>query len=688
MFGSQIVRKCRRNQEMVANAAEGSWRQVVPPPRPVFARGVVIAAALAFVMALSWQPTWADDAPPTSIGHLGGQAHTVSIVNHFAFVGFDSEFAVIDVSRPEQPTRIAYLLLPGAIEKIVTEDSFAYVGWTDVRQNGGCQDRSRLQVIDISDAAAPRTLGAYESTGRINDVAVQNGYAYVTYESCADPAIAGMQIVDISDPNHPVGLGTYSHWARRVAVDGHYAYIAAGNSGLRIVDISSPTQPVEVGVYQETGLHHTFNAGDVAVAGHFAYVTNGYYNLLHVIDVLDPTRPKLEKTVGALSSWPGRITLAGHHAYIASGDVYQFDIASPMTPILDITYPTPGQAAEVAVAGGYLYIADQSSGLRIYEFSTSLPVSEVGVYAPPAEVRQVAIDGDHAYVSDASRLWVIDITDPIMPASQGSLNLSPVDGLVAEGGYIYVANNGLSIVDATEPLSPTLITHMGLAGGASSVAITGTYAYVLSYNFGLWIVDVSDPAYPRLVGSFSGISQAMGLALQGTCVYIVGRGGGQGGGLWIVDVANPASPRNVGYVSLGIPTGLAVVDQLAYITDMQRGFTIIDVGDPARPVVIGQAKAVKSESQTSQIAIIGSYAYLSDAAKGVVAVDVGNPKAPYAAGNYDPHGTVTSVTAAHDLIYAGSAGDKAAGNGLWILPPAAVIAPPLQNHAFLPLIIK
>jgi hypothetical protein len=359
-----------------------------------------------------------------------------------------------------------------------------------------------------------------------------------------------------------------------------------------------------------------------------------------------------------------------------------------MTPTLDITYPTPGQAAEVAVAGGYLYTADQVSGLRIDQFSTSLPVNEVGAYTPPAEVRQVAIDGDHAYVSGASRLWVIDIADPIMPALQGSLNMSPVDGLAAEGGYIYVANDGLSIVDATEPLSPTLITHMGLAGGASSVAITGTYAYVLSYNFGLWIVDVSEPAYPRLVGGFSGISQAMGLALQGTCVYIVGQGGGQGGGLWIVDVANPASPRNVGYVSLGIPTGLAVVDQLAYITDMQRGFTIIDVGDPARPVVIGQAEAVKSESQTSQIAIIGSYAYLSDAAKGVVAVDVGNPKAPYAAGTYDPHGTVTSLTAAHDLIYAGSAGDKAAGNGLWILPPAAVIAPPLQNHAFLPLIMK
>ncbi len=78
--------------------------------------------------------------------------------------------------------------------------------------------------------------------------------------------------------------------------------------------------------------------------------------------------------------------------------------------------------------------------------------------------------------------------------------------------------------------------------------VVGNLAYVLGTvvggNYGLQIIDVSDPLYPSLYGSFySGMPR--GVSIVGNLAYITL----ENAGLQIVNVSNPANPVSYGYLS-------------------------------------------------------------------------------------------------------------------------------------------
>ena len=63
-------------------------------------------------------------------------------------------------------------------------------------------------------------------------------------------------------------------------------------------------------------------------------------------------------------------------------------------------YDTPG-ASDVALAGGYAYVADGYHGrLRIIDVSNPAVPSEAGFYETPGHARGVAVAGNLAYVAD------------------------------------------------------------------------------------------------------------------------------------------------------------------------------------------------------------------------------------------------------------------------------------------------
>ncbi|MFQ5455565.1 MAG: hypothetical protein ACE5EA_05075, partial [Nitrospirota bacterium] len=75
----------------------------------------------------------------------------------------------------------------------------------------------------------PFLASSYDTSGYAYGIYVSGKYAYV-----ADGG-AGLQIVDISNPNAPALAGAYNtpHWAEDVYVSGKYAYVADGGAGLQ-----------------------------------------------------------------------------------------------------------------------------------------------------------------------------------------------------------------------------------------------------------------------------------------------------------------------------------------------------------------------------------------------------------------------------------------------------------------------
>ncbi len=71
------------------------------------------------------------------VGHIGGPALSTHLYGDYALVGYSFEFAVIDISDPTNPRRIAYLMLPA--NDITVSDDHAFIAGRDA-----------MHVVDLS----------------------------------------------------------------------------------------------------------------------------------------------------------------------------------------------------------------------------------------------------------------------------------------------------------------------------------------------------------------------------------------------------------------------------------------------------------------------------------------------------------------------------------------------------------
>ena len=182
--------------------------------------------------------------------------------------------------------------------------------------------------------------------GEATDLVLVGDYAYVA----AGPA--GLLTVDIHNPDAPGLAGQLSldGDAMALSVTSHYLLVAAAEGGLYLLDISSPDQPVLLDHVQ-----NEFAMLDVAVAGAHVYVANQ-----HGVEIFWLTDP------GEL-----------HHNY---------------------TVPTLGLAVGVAVADGWLYVADWQ-GVQMVDVH-SLSHILMGKYLSlPGQVQAVTVQADQLYVA-------------------------------------------------------------------------------------------------------------------------------------------------------------------------------------------------------------------------------------------------------------------------------------------------
>jgi hypothetical protein len=188
---------------------------------------------------------------------------------------------------------------------------------------------------------------------------------------------------------------------------------------------------------------------------------------------------------------------------------------------------------------------------------------------------------------------------------------------------LLVALGGLVIgVPGAMAASPVLVGSVGnnsSLSAASSVAVSGNYAYSTAYEGGvLTAVDISNPAAPVVAGSSAVATSLYGGAsvnIANGYAYVASKNrnastssndNGQGNSLTILDIhTNPAVPAIVG--TLQDPTnlfgayGVAVSGNYAYVAaqgelpapqsqspDTSTGtFDVVDVSNPAAPAIVG-----------------------------------------------------------------------------------------------------
>jgi len=527
------------------------------------------------------------------IGQMGGGTNiAVFVQDNYAYIYIGYQLIILDITDPSVPVRVGQTDLLASSYRILgigiyISGSYAYVADED----------SGLQIINVSNPAAPTLIGSFGIPGEANDVVVSGNYAYV---AALDN---GLQIINVSNPAAPTLSGSYDTpgVARGVAVSGNYAYVADGGSGLQIINVSNPAAPTLIGSF-DTG-----EANNVVVSGNYAYVAD-WSSGLQIINVSNPAAPTLSSIYD--TPWAANdVVVSGNYAYVADGDsgLQIINVSNSATPILSGSYGI-GKATGVVVSGNYAYVADSKNGLQIINVSnpTGLTISGKS-YIQREQAKNVAVNGNYAYVAAGDiGLQIINVSnpaDPILSGTYKTYSSGIANGVVVSGTQAYVGDwtSGLLIINVSNPTTPTLISSIDTSGSARGVAVSGNTVYVADGSNGLQIIG----------GGSIGWS-ANDVVISGTTAYVAALDNG----LQIINVSNRYAPTLIGkYDTPNYAYGVTVSGNYAYVADGNSGLQIINVSNPAAPTLSG---SYDTPGIAWDVAVSGNTVYVADDTGGLV----------------------------------------------------------------------
>lgn len=389
---------------------------------------------------------------------------------------------------------------------VVARNGIAYLahGCFSGKKCGG----TGLSTYDLSDPAHPVLLGTVGEFRQALDVTLLGNRAYVAN----GPTI---EVVDISDPRNLTLVRSVSmpphasgaNWAMSVAATPGNLFVAGERNGLVVFDLSDPDKPTFVtantGGGAFSGTHTNSGANIVRVQGRYAYVTSRHYldpSAMVVFDVSTPSVPLIAGRINDLPAWA--IAIDGDRIFAARNlglQVYRMvpNTATPPTVSASIA-GLFGQANAVALAGPYAITTDRTWN-RSNLVVTSL--RDLGATTP--------------------KLW---------RAGTASLTANPGD----------------------PTLCPTFVEDTcsrpdsELNGNPARFAISRNYLLEANPSSGLVVWRLSKPQAPRVL-STTGL-----LPAEDNGSYGVGRGlelygnhlvQGRGGTVALIDVSNPAAPK-------------------------------------------------------------------------------------------------------------------------------------------------
>ncbi len=313
-----------------------------------------------------------------------------------------------------------------------------------------------------------------------------------------------------------VELGTYPALENPadVALLGTRAFVAE-LGGLRVIDAANPAAPLAAGFLLATGGY-----GRIVTAGDKVIAAAG-----DAVDLIDVSKPEAPVRVASVPiSAPGPIELAWEGGFALARDglgvVHILEVASAQGLREVSTYNPPGGIwggemfgnevfaklgraramglPTIAIAGGYLYVADLDGGLRVVSLAQSGRPTEVGARMADLNPSNVASFGDRLFAfseeeGGAAWSWQLSEFDLSLhpelaePIELGTLELTGETDLASLCGYL---SGFLSLTrsgDAEQ--SPSGDYGLGdVAGALTGVANEGDTLYLLDPDRGLVVL--------------------------------------------------------------------------------------------------------------------------------------------------------------------------------------------------------
>lgn len=471
-----------------------------------------------------------------------------------------------------------------------------------------------------------------------------DGNVAVTASGAVDTAAEDRYIITYSAMD---GVGNTATASR--TVDVKQALFSFSTQEAREPLLNVNTGNIGGGIAWEVALSHD---------GRTAYVTTQgtSQDILRIVDVSDPGSPSWLASYD-ISSTATTVTLSSDDrtAFIADGDggLHIVDVSNPASPNLLATYNTIGAAYQVTLSSDATraYVAEGGDGMEIIDVSNLASPSQLGVSAWDARKIVLSSDDGKAYTVNTSGLVIHDVSDPTAPSFLGRKSLlgtgSGTDLAVSSDGktaYLSAANDGLRILDVSNPASPQWLASFDTGEYATHVALSpdDSKLYMSTTSHGLYLFNVSNPAAPSLWHKYytgtstnPGSSYSVAFSNDGTKAYFAN------GAKGVQILTSPALPALLGNYKDAVGNSandvcLSGDGSKAYVADTSYGLRIVEVSDPASPRLLGTYFNVFSNGGAYSVALAGdgNTAYVADGTTGLKIVNVSNPALPSLSGSY------------------------------------------------------
>ncbi|QSQ21637.1 hypothetical protein JY651_41790 [Pyxidicoccus parkwayensis] len=273
---------------------------------------------------------------------------------------------------------------------------------------------------------------AFVAAGRPVDVLVTKGHAFVISESRpGNPG--GLTVFDVRGEQAPVAVATLSpegnaDWKNATVLD-DTLYVATADSGIAVVDITEPSRPSLVRTVPDGSVR----VGSVSVDGARLYATvETPERATLVFDVSSPLVPRLVGNVSlAVAANDGGRLYTGHGSVAREGRLY-VNQQQDGFKVADISNPD-----RASLLGKYTYPYGSSAASAVGTFANRVIAFELG--------RGLG-----------SRLRVLDASEPASIQKIGEYGLRQVvspRSLELRGSRLYVAyhQEGLRVLDVSTP---------------------------------------------------------------------------------------------------------------------------------------------------------------------------------------------------------------------------------------------
>jgi hypothetical protein len=530
-----------------------------------------------------------DPASPLIVGSLdtSGTANAIAVEDGMVFVADGNGLHVVDARNPSSPLLVGSTALPGEVVQVAYEGGYAYLA---------C-GLAGMITVDVTDPVSPRVLSGM-SEGNVRSVAVRDGLV-AFYGSSPIWGSGTIFMVDVSRPAAPRLLGRDFGHSDRIVFHGNFLLLPSSN-GLSVMDISDPTQPrLRDGV----GGFGQFQANDAAPVGNIVFIADtNAFNAVPVVNISDPDDVRFQSTIDLRAAFGDHdatgVDADQQHVYLVSGNrlmtVRHSEVidAATVAPTISIDAPTAttlvkSQRMRIQVsAGDDAGVASVRLIAGNLELTAARPPWEFVVRAPASGPLTLrAIATDFGgRTVETTRAYEL-IDDP----------MTSVSGIVTLPSNTPFAHATVRWVDGTTTTDGSghyTFGNVPTAMGAVHVHATGTVGTVL-YSGTTTIVPIPGNGTPPVAAD--------------------------------IRVANIVAAQP-GHVALtGHPNGMKVRDGFAYIASGAMGLQVVDVIDPSKPIAAG---GVALPGSANDVELRGSTAFIAAGGAGLQLVDVTVPHAP------------------------------------------------------------